>query len=115
MMKKRLGFTRKEIREGSGAGEGTAGEHFDEMVGSVELNIYRHPTRKIKGYEALKESLESQGCQVFHITDSPTPVGGRHETIKIANKGEEIPGPLLKRAHSWAHQRNLLHMFHKKG
>ena len=108
------GFTRREIREGSGAGERIASEHFDEMVGSTEFYMYRHPNRKIKGYDALRAQLESGGCEVMHIAGAPTPVGPRFETIRIATKEGQIPVPLLKRAHSWAHQRNLLHMFYKK-
>ena len=109
------GFTRRDIRGGSGAGDSVASEHFEEMIGSTELYIYRHPNRKIKGYQALKLHAESQGCEVVHITDAPAPVGQRFETIRVTNKGEQIPVPLLRRAHSWAHQRNLLHMFYKKG
>jgi hypothetical protein len=109
------GFTRRGIRGGSGAGESVASEHFQEMVGSSELYIYRHPNRKIKGYEALKLLLEAEGCEVIHLTDAPSPVGQRFETIRITNKGREIPVPLLRRSHNWAHQRNLLHMFYKKG
>ena len=115
MAMRNYGFTRKEIREGSGTGEGVASEHFEEMVGSSELYIYRHPSRKIKGYQALKSYLESEGCDVIHITDTPAPIGQRYETIRITNKGTQIPVALLRRAHNWAHQRNLLHMFYKKG
>ena len=109
------GFTRREIRGGAGVGEGIASEHFNELIGSTEFYIYRHPTRKIKGYEALKFYLESQDCEVIHIADAPTPMGQRFETIRITNRGAQIPIPPLKRSHNWAHQRNLLHMFYKKG
>ncbi len=112
---KSYGFTRREIRQGGGVGEGIASEHFDELIGSIEFYIYRHPARKIKGYETLKLFLESQGCEVIHLADTPTPVGQRYETIRVTNKGQQIPVPSLKRAHNWAHQRNLLHMFYKKG
>ena len=108
------GFTRRDIRGGSGIGESTASEHFSEMIGSTELYIYRHRNKKIKGYEALRGDLESQGCTVVHLTDAPAPVGHGFETIRITNKGEQIPTPLLRRAHEWAHQRNFLHMFYKK-
>ena len=114
MEMKNCGFTRKDLRGGAGAGQDIASEHFDEMIGSTELYIYRHPNRKIRGYEALQQYLDSQGCEVVHATDSPNPVGHQYQTIRISNKGNEIPIPLLKRAHNWAHQRNLLHMFYKK-
>ena len=109
------GFTRRELRGGSGPGTELASEHFQEMIGSVEFYIYRHPNRKIKGYDALKSSLESSDCEVLHLTGTANPVGKGYETIRVTNKGAEIPTPLLRRAHSWAHQRNLLHMFYKKG
>ena len=106
------GITRREIREGAG---GEAQEHFDDLIGSTELYIYRHPHQKTRGYETLKLFLESQGCRVEHAADAPNPVGQGYETIGITNKGQEIPVPALKRAHSWAHRRNLLHLFHKRG
>ena len=109
------GFTRRDIRGGSGTGENIASEHFEEMIGTTELYIYRHLSKKIKGYEPLKAYLESHGCEVMYIANTPTPVGQGYETIKITTKGDQIPAPLLRRAHSWAHQRNLLHMFYKKG
>ena len=115
MTMKNYGVTRREIRGGGGAEEGVASEHFDELIGSTELYIYRHPNRKIKGYEALKLHAESQGCEIIHIADASTPVGRGYETIRITNKGDQIPIAILKRAHNWAHQRNLLHMFYKKG
>ena len=96
------------------AGEGVASEHFEEMTGSSEFYLYRHPNRKIKGYEALKLYLESAGCEVIHMANGPKTPGQRFETIRITNKGNPIPVPFLRRAHNWAHQRNLLHMFYKK-
>ena len=108
------GFTRRDLRGGAGTGEGVANEHFDEMIGSVEFYICRHPNRKIKGYEALRLYLESGTCEVIHVADTPSPLGERYETFRITNKGNEIPVPVLKRAHNWAHQRNLLHLFYKK-
>ena len=107
-------LTRREIRGGSGAGETIASEHFQEMVGSSEFYIYRRPSRKIKGYEALKSYLASQGCEVLRVPAAATPMGRGYETIGITNRGDEIPVALLRRAHNWAHQRNLLHMFYKK-
>ena len=109
------GYSRREIRGGAGTGEGVASEHFEEMIGSIEFYIYRHPNRKIKGYEALKLYLEAEGCQVMHIADEANPVGQRYETIRLTHKGDQIPVLPLRRAHNWAHQRNLLHMFYKKG
>ena len=96
-------------------GDGVASEHFDELIGSTEFYLYRNPNRKIKGYEILRLCLESQGCEIIHLADTPTPVGKGYETIRVTNKGHQIPVPVLKRVHNWAHQRNLLHMFYKKG
>ena len=109
---RKYGISRREIREGAGGG---ANEHFDELIGSTELYIYRHSHQKTKGYEALKLFLEAQGCYVVYAANAPNPVGQGYETISITNKGQEIPVPALKRAHSWAHQRNLLHLFRKRG
>lgn len=108
------GFTRRELRGGSGSGAGIASEHFHEMVGSTEFYIYRHPNRKIKGYGALKSYLDSEGCEVAYMAEPSNPVGEKYETMRITNKGNEIPVSPLRRAHSWAHQRNLLHMFYKR-
>ena len=108
---RRYGYTRRNIREGAGGG---ADEHFDELVGSTEFYIYRHRNSKIKGYEELKSFLELQGCEVLYLSETTTPVGQGFETIRITNKGREIPNPVLRRAHNWAHRRNLLHIFHKK-
>ena len=112
---KNYGFTRKELRGGSGTGSGVANEHFHDMIGSTEFYVYRHPNRRIKGYGALKAHLDTHGCEVVDMAEPSNPVGERYETIRITNKGNEIPVPLLRRAHSWAHQRNLLHMFYKRG
>ena len=106
------GVTRRDIRGGAGGG---ANEHFDELIGSTEFNIYRHRNSKIRGFETLKLFLESQSCDTLYITDAPAPVGPGYETIRITYKGNEIPIASLKRAHNWAHRRNLLHLFHKKG
>ena len=108
---RRYGITRREIREGAGGG---ANEHFGELIGSNEFYIYRHPSSKIRGYDALKVFSESQGCEVLHIAGGPTPVGQGYETLRITNTGREIPIPVLKRAHNWAHRRNLLHLFYKE-
>ena len=114
MAMKNYGFTRRQLREGAGAGDSVAGEHFQELIGSTEFFIYRHPNRKIRGYEALKIYLESEGCEVLHLADSSAPLGPSYETIRITNKGGEIPVPSLRRSHNWAHQRHLPHMFYKK-
>lgn len=115
MSMRNYGFTRREIRAGSGAGDSVSSEHFDELIGSTEFYVYRNPNRKIKGYETLRLFLESEGCEIIHLLDAPTPVGKGYETIRVTNKGNQIPVPVLKRVHNWAHQRNLLHMFYKKG
>ena len=80
----------------------------------LETKVFVHPNKKLKGYESLKLYLNSQGCELVYIYDPSNPVGDKYETIRITNNGNEIPVPSLKRAHSWAHQRNLLHMFYKR-
>ena len=108
---RRYGFTRREIRGGAGGG---ASEHFEDLIGSTEFYIYRNPNSKIKGYEALKLFTESQECEVLYIAAGPTPAGRGFETIRITNKGSQIPIEVLKRAHNWTHRRNLLHLFYKE-
>ena len=104
---------RKQVRGGGGGG---ADLHFDEMVGSYELNIYRHRNSKIRGLESLEQYLESQGCQTVYITDLPAPVGPGYDTIRVTcERGQTIPDVALRRAHNWAHRRNFLHMFRKPG
>ena len=100
------------MREGGGEG---ANLHFDEMVGSYELNIYRHRNSKIRGLDALEQYLQSQGCQTAYITDVAAPVGPGYDTIRVTHGGDMIPVEALRRAHNWAHRRNFLHMFRKPG
>ena len=71
---------RKQVREGGGAG---ADLHFDEMIGSYELNIYRHRNNKIRGLDSLEQFLQSQGCQTVYISDVPAPVGPGYDTIRV--------------------------------
>ena len=103
---------RKQVREGGGGG---ADLHFDEMVGSYELNIYRHRNSKIRGLEALDRFLQTQGCQTAYIDDVQAPVGPGYDTIRVTCEGDTIPVEALRRAHNWAHRRNFLHMFRKPG
>ena len=105
------GITRRDIRDGPGK---DANEHFEELIGSTDFQIYRHPSNKIRGYESLKLFAEKYECVVLHITKGPTPVGLGYETIRITRKDDAIPTTVLKRAHNWAHRRSLLHLFQKE-
>ena len=103
------GINRRQLRQGGG--RGTGADHVDSMFGSTELYIYQTPNSRRKGFETLKTFLEAQGCKIEFTLDAP-PELSRHETIRITHKGaEEIPISVVKRAHSWAHQRNYLHSF----
>ena len=103
------GINRRQLRQGGG--RGTGADHVDGMFGSTELSIFQTPNSRRKGFETLKSYLEAQRCQVELTLDTP-PELKRHETIRITqNEANEIPIPALKRAHSWAHQRNYLHSF----
>ena len=108
----RRSVNRKQIRQGGGEG---ADLHFHEMVGSYELNIYRHRNSKIRGYESLAQFLQSQGCQAAYLADVPAPVGPGYDTIRVTFGGEALPVEALRRAHNWAHRRNFLHLFRKPG
>ena len=103
------GLNRRQLRQGGGRGNGN--DHVEEMMGSTELYIYQTPHRKVKGYDSLKVYLESEGCEVIFTADAP-PELSNYEALRISNRsGEKIPDAVVKRAHSWAHNRNFLHSF----
>ena len=103
------GYTRRQLRQGGGRGNGH--DHLEDLLGSTELYIYQTPHRKVKGYDGLKMFIESQGCEVIFTADSP-PELSDYEAMRITQKrGEKIPDEVVKRAHSWAHNRNFLHSF----
>jgi hypothetical protein len=86
---------------------------MEELLGATELYIYQTPNRKVTGYESLKMFIESQECEVIFTADAP-PELSSYETMRVTHKrGEKIPDAVLKRAHSWAHNRNFLHSFFK--
>ena len=103
------GIHRRQLREGGGRGTGT--DHVEELFGSTELYIYQTPNRRVTGYEALKLYIESQECEIIFTADAP-PELSNYESMRITHKrGEKIPDGVVKRAHSWAHNRNFLHSF----
>ena len=103
------GFNRRDLRQGGGRGSGS--DHLDELMGCTELYIYQTPNRKVQGYDSLKIFIESEGCEVIFTADAP-PELSNYETMRITHrKGEKIPDTVVKRAHSWAHNRNFLHSF----
>ena len=105
-----FGFNRRQIRQGGGRGTGS--DHVEEMFGATELYIYQTPNSRPKGYQTLKIYLEAQECEVIFTADKP-PELSRYEALRITKKGEPLPIPVVKRSHSWAHQRNFLHSFFK--
>ena len=105
------GFTRKQLRQGGGRGNGN--DHLDEMIGATELFVYQTPNKKPKGFEALKLFLEAAECELNFTVDVP-PELRNYEAFRITHKlGEKIPDPVMRRCHSWAHGRNFLHSFFK--
>ena len=105
------GFGRDQLRQGGGRGNGN--DHFDELVGATELFIYQTPNRRAKGFDALKLFLEANECELLFTTDVPQELRN-YEAFRITHKrGEAIPTPVLRRSHSWAHNRNFLHSFFK--
>ena len=105
-------LTRRELRQGSGTD--VENEHFDEVLGSSEFYIYVTPNKKAKGYDALKQYVESVGCEAeYPAVPQLVDLGDRYQAVKITKEGELIPSPVLRRAHRWAHQRNFLHSFFK--
>ena len=106
------GIGRRQLRQGGGRGTGS--DHLDELIGCTEFYIYQPPNTNPTGYQSLKLYLESQDCEVVFTLDSPVDLGDRYEAVRVTHRrGEPIPAAALKRTHSWAHQRNLLHSFFK--
>ena len=103
--------SRRELRQGGG--RGTGDDHFDEVEGSTEFEIFLTPNKRAKGYEALKRFLESEGCHVAFPAGSSNLPGPRYQAVRVTSGDEEIPAAALRRGHRWAHQRNLLHSFFK--
>ena len=105
------GFTRQQLRQGGG--RGTGNDHVDDLYGCTELYVYQTPNKKVTGYESLKMFIESEGCEVIFTADAPPELNG-YETMRITQRqGDPIPQAVVKRTHSWAHQRNFLHSFFK--
>lgn len=103
------GIGKRDLRQGSGRGNGS--DHFEDLIGSTEFYIFQPGNQRPKGYESLKLYLESQGCEVMFTADAPPELGNEYESLRITHRGEQIPIPVLRRAHAWAHQRNFLHSF----
>jgi hypothetical protein len=111
MSLRNFGINRQQLRQGGGRGTGS--DHVEEMIGSTELYIYQTPNTRLKGYTSLKTYLEAQECEIIFTADAP-PELSKYETMRITHeRAEPIPTAVVKRAHSWAHQRNYLHSFFK--
>lgn len=105
------GIGRRQLRQGGGRGNGN--DHVEDLYGCTELYVYQPPNKRVTGYESLKLFLESEGCEVLFTADAPPELNG-YETLRITQRqGQPIPAAVVKRAHSWAHQRNFLHSFFK--
>ena len=103
------GIGKRELRQGSGRGSGN--DHFEDLIGSTEFYIYQPGGLRPKGFDSFKAFLEVQGCEAVFTSDTPVELGSEFEALRITYKGTQIPVPVLKRAHAWAHQRNFLHSF----
>ncbi len=105
------GYNRRQLRQGGGRGNGA--DHVEDLMGSTDLYIYQTPNRRVTGYENLKLFIESQQCEIIFTADAP-PELSNYESMRITHRrGEKIPDAVVKRAHSWAHNRNFLHSFFK--
>ncbi len=105
------GIGRQQIRQGGGRGNGN--DHLDELLGATELFVYQPPNKTVKGYESLKLFVESESCEILFTADKP-PELQKFEAMRVTHlRGEKIPDAVVKRVHSWAHGRNLLHSFFK--
>lgn len=105
----RFGIGKRDLRQGPGRGNGN--DHLDDLVGSTEFYVYQPGDQKLRGYESLRLYLEAQGCEALYTSDVPPELGANYQALRITHNGEAIPVPVLKRAHSWAHQRGLFHSF----
>ena len=106
-------MTRAQLRQGSGKGAAIADEHFQELAGSQDFFIYVAPQASSRGYDGLKAFLQAQGCEVRVFDDAPLLPAPGYKAVKITAGGMIISDEALRRAHRWAHQRNLLHSFFK--
>ena len=105
------GIGRRQLRQGGGRGNGN--DHVEDLYGCTELYVYQTPNRKVTGYDSLKMFIEAEGCEIIFTADAP-PELSNYETMRITQRqGQAIPDAVIKRAHSWAHQRNFLHSFFK--
>jgi hypothetical protein len=106
------GIGRDQLRQGGGRGSGN--DHVDELYGATELFVHHAPDQAPRGFEGLKLYLESQECEVLYTTDTLVDLGAGYLSFRITRrKADALPQAVVKRAHSWAHQRNLLHSFFK--
>ena len=103
------GAGRAKLREGGG--RGTGDDHFFELDGSSRITVFIPPGNKMKGYREFKERMEADGCQVVYPAPSNELPNARYTAVNITCDGKVISSTSLKRAHRWAHQRNLLHSF----
>jgi hypothetical protein len=105
------GIGRDQLRQGGG--RGTGNDHVEDLYGCTELYVYQPPNKKVTGYESLKLFIESEGCEIIFTADAP-PELNSYETMRITHRqGHPIPNAVVKRIHSWSHQRNFLHSFFK--
>ena len=105
------GIGRDQLRQGGG--RGTGNDHVEDLYGCTELYVYQPPNKKVTGYESLKLFIESEGCEIIFTADAP-PELSSYETMRITHRqGHSIPNAVVKRIHSWSHQRNFLHSFFK--
>ncbi|MBI2911288.1 MAG: hypothetical protein HYY05_04040 [Chloroflexi bacterium] len=109
MWRRAYGFTRRDLRGGSGTD--VDAEHYDEVLGSSEFYIYIPPAGKLKGYEELRAFLRSEGCLVEYPGHSDLAPNKNYQVVAITQSGHLLADTALRRAHRWAHQRNFLHSF----
>jgi len=106
------GASRRTLRASSH--RGTGDNHLFELEGADRLTLFVAPYAKMKGYRDLKAQLEELGCQVAYPSTSPVVLrelpAPRYTAVNIEAPGG-IPAEALRRAHRWAHKRDLLHSF----
>ena len=77
---------------------------LSDLQGSVLLDIfYRGKLEKLKNFEEFRSEIESQGSLVAYSHEAGI--------ISVHNGGNEVPIQVLGRAHRWAHENELDHVY----
>jgi hypothetical protein len=111
-----LTMNRAARRKGSNPASGgsNADDHLRDLVGSNAIWIYLTPNKRLKGFDDLRQLVESRGYLIGLATDAPIAMGKGYQQLKIGTGGASpLPTDIVRAAHRWAHRHNFLHSFFK--